>query len=78
MCNCAPALEMGARSDRPPCARADDVFEGGVKVLYFCEASPISASSPGCPEICDLTMAAPAWEFRSSGLAIASRRAPHE
>jgi glycosyltransferase involved in cell wall biosynthesis len=39
-----------------------------VKVLYFCEGFTDIRFVVGLSEICDLDMAAPAWEFRSSGL----------
>jgi len=40
-----------------------------LKVLYFCEGFTDIRFVVGLSEICDLEMAAPAWEFRSSGLA---------
>ncbi len=40
-----------------------------LKVLYFCEGFTDIRFVVGLSEICDLTMATPAWEFRSSGLA---------
>jgi glycosyltransferase involved in cell wall biosynthesis len=40
-----------------------------VKVLYFCEGFTDIRFVTGLSEICELTMATPAWEFRSSGLA---------
>ena len=40
-----------------------------LKVLYFCEGFTDIRFVVGLSEICDLDMAAPAWEFRSSGLA---------
>lgn len=40
-----------------------------MKVLYFCEGFTDIRFVVGLSEICDLTMAAPAWEFQSSGLA---------
>jgi glycosyltransferase involved in cell wall biosynthesis len=40
-----------------------------MKVLYFCEGFTDIRFVVGLSEICDLTMAAPAWEFRVSGLA---------
>ena len=43
--------------------------EKRLKVLYFCEGFTDIRFVVGLSEICDLEMAAPAWEFRSSGLA---------
>jgi glycosyltransferase involved in cell wall biosynthesis len=40
-----------------------------LKVLYFCEGFTDIRFVAGLSEICDLDMAAPAWEFRVSGLA---------
>ena len=40
-----------------------------MKVLYFCEGFTDIRFVVGLSEICDLTMATPAWEFHSSGLA---------
>jgi glycosyltransferase involved in cell wall biosynthesis len=40
-----------------------------MKVLYFCEGFTDIRFVVGLSEICDLTMVAPAWEFRVSGLA---------
>src|SRR5580693_4465433 len=40
-----------------------------LKVLYFCEGFTDIRFVVGLSEICELTMAAPAWEFRVSGLA---------
>ena len=40
-----------------------------MKVLYFCEGFTDIRFVTGLSEICDLTMATPAWEFRTSGLA---------
>jgi glycosyltransferase involved in cell wall biosynthesis len=40
-----------------------------LKVLYFCEGFTDIRFVVGLSEIADLTMAIPAWEFRSSGLA---------
>src|SRR5438105_3076019 len=40
-----------------------------LSVLYFCEGFTDIRFVVGLSEICDLTMAAPAWEFRESGLA---------
>lgn len=40
-----------------------------MKVLYFCEGFTDIRFVVGLSEICDLTMAAPAWEFQVSGLA---------
>ena len=40
-----------------------------LKVLYFCEGFTDIRFVVGLSEICDLEMATPAWEFRSSGLA---------
>jgi glycosyltransferase involved in cell wall biosynthesis len=40
-----------------------------VKVLYFCEGFTDIRFVTGLAEICDLTMAIPAWEFQVSGLA---------
>lgn len=40
-----------------------------MKVLYFCEGFTDIRFVVGLAEICDLTMVAPGWEFRSSGLA---------
>jgi len=40
-----------------------------LKVLYFCEGFTDIRFVVGLSEICDLRMAAPAWEFRVSGLA---------
>jgi len=40
-----------------------------MKVLYFCEGFTDIRFVVGLSEICDLTMAVPAWEFRVSGLA---------
>jgi hypothetical protein len=40
-----------------------------VKVLYFCEGFTDIRFVTGLSEICDLTLATPAWEFESSGLA---------
>ena len=40
-----------------------------LKVLYFCEGFTDIRFVVGLSEICDLDMAAPAWEFRVSGLA---------
>jgi glycosyltransferase involved in cell wall biosynthesis len=42
---------------------------GRLRVLYFCEGFTDIRFVVGLSEICDLKMAAPAWEFRSSGLA---------
>jgi glycosyltransferase involved in cell wall biosynthesis len=42
---------------------------GRLRVLYFCEGFTDIRFVVGLSEICDLEMAAPAWEFRSSGLA---------
>lgn len=39
-----------------------------MKVLYFCEGFTDIRFVVGLSEICDLTMATPSWEFRSSGL----------
>jgi glycosyltransferase involved in cell wall biosynthesis len=39
-----------------------------LKVLYFCEGFTDIRFVVGLSEICDLHMAAPAWEFRVSGL----------
>jgi glycosyltransferase involved in cell wall biosynthesis len=43
--------------------------ERPLEVLYFCEGFTDIRFVVGLSEICDLTMATPAWEFRSSGLA---------
>src|SRR5215213_6898175 len=40
-----------------------------MKVLYFCEGFTDIRFVVGLSEICDLTMVAPEWEFRVSGLA---------
>lgn len=40
-----------------------------MKVLYFCEGFTDIRFVTGLSEICELTMATPAWEFQSSGLA---------
>ena len=40
-----------------------------LKVLYFCEGFTDIRFVAGLADACDLTMATPAWEFRSSGLA---------
>lgn len=40
-----------------------------MKVLYFCEGFTDIRFVVGLSEICDLTMAAPQWEFQVSGLA---------
>ena len=40
-----------------------------LKVLYFCEGYTDIRFVVGLAEICDLTMLAPVWEFRVSGLA---------
>jgi len=40
-----------------------------LNVLYFCEGFTDIRFVVGLSEICELTMAAPAWEFRVSGLA---------
>jgi glycosyltransferase involved in cell wall biosynthesis len=40
-----------------------------MKVLYFCEGFTDIRFIVGLSEICELTVAAPAWEFRVSGLA---------
>ena len=40
-----------------------------LKVLYFCEGFTDIRFVAGLAEVCDLTMATPEWEFRSSGLA---------
>jgi glycosyltransferase involved in cell wall biosynthesis len=40
-----------------------------MKVLYFCEGYTDIRFVVGLSEICDLTMVAPVWEFRTSGLA---------
>ena len=40
-----------------------------MKVLYFCEGFTDIRFVAGLSEICDLTMATPAWELRTSGLA---------
>ena len=40
-----------------------------MKVLYFCEGFTDIRFVVGLSEICDLTMAVPAWEFQVSGLA---------
>jgi len=40
-----------------------------MKVLYFCEGFTDIRFVVGLSEICDLTMAVPAWEFKVSGLA---------
>jgi glycosyltransferase involved in cell wall biosynthesis len=40
-----------------------------MKVLYFCEGFTDIRFVVGLSEICDLTMAVPAWEFQASGLA---------
>jgi glycosyltransferase involved in cell wall biosynthesis len=40
-----------------------------MKVLYFCEGYTDIRFVVGLSEVCDLTMVAPAWEFRVSGLA---------
>lgn len=40
-----------------------------LKVLYFCEGYTDIRFVVGLSEICDLTMLAPVWEFRTSGLA---------
>ena len=40
-----------------------------MKVLYFCEGFTDIRFVVGLSEICDLTVAAPAWEFQVSGLA---------
>jgi glycosyltransferase involved in cell wall biosynthesis len=40
-----------------------------VKVLYFCEGFTDIRFVVGLSEICNLTMAVPAWEFQVSGLA---------
>lgn len=40
-----------------------------MKVLYFCEGFTDIRFVVGLSERCDLTMATPEWEFRSSGLA---------
>jgi glycosyltransferase involved in cell wall biosynthesis len=40
-----------------------------MKVLYFCEGFTDIRFVVGLSEICDLTMVAPEWEFRTSGLA---------
>ena len=39
-----------------------------MKVLYFCEGFTDIRFVVGLSEICDLTLATPAWEFRESGL----------
>jgi glycosyltransferase involved in cell wall biosynthesis len=43
-------------------------MSGPLKVLYFCEGFTDIRFVIGLSEMCDLTMATPAWEFRSSGL----------
>ena len=40
-----------------------------MNVLYFCEGFTDIRFVVGLSEICDLTLATPAWEFRASGLA---------
>ena len=40
-----------------------------MKVLYFCEGFTDIRFVTGLSEICELTMATPAWEFETSGLA---------
>jgi glycosyltransferase involved in cell wall biosynthesis len=40
-----------------------------LKVLYFCEGFTDIRFVVGLAQACDLTLATPAWEFRSSGLA---------
>ena len=40
-----------------------------LKVLYFCEGFTDVRFVVGLAKVCDLTLATPAWEFRSSGLA---------
>src|SRR5262245_34320041 len=40
-----------------------------LKVLYFCEGFTDIRFVVGLSEICELTLATPAWEFRVSGLA---------
>jgi len=40
-----------------------------LKVLYFCEGYTDIRFVVGLASACDLTLATPAWEFRSSGLA---------
>ena len=40
-----------------------------MRVLYFCEGFTDIRFVVGLSQICDLTMATPAWEFRVSGLA---------
>lgn len=40
-----------------------------MKVLYFCEGFTDIRFVVGLSEICDLTMAVPAWEYKVSGLA---------
>ena len=46
-----------------------------MKVLYFCEGFTDIRFVVGLSEICDLTMAAPEWEFRSAASPTASRKA---
>ena len=40
-----------------------------MKVLYFCEGFTDIRFVTGLSEICELTLATPAWEFQTSGLA---------
>ena len=45
-----------------------------LKVLYFCEGFTDIRFVVGLAGSCDLTLATPAWEFQSSGLADRIRR----